>query len=83
MDVHAGTENKQVELRKEGRITLSVATQIHDGLKWQAMWKPVPANICPHLLLNKSETSGYQNTLPGQGPVQPAVGDPASAGGLD
>jgi len=27
--------------------------------------------------------SGDIQDLPGQGPVQPAVGDPASAGGLD
>ena len=27
--------------------------------------------------------SGDIQKLPGQGPVQPAVGDPASAGGLD
>jgi len=27
--------------------------------------------------------SGDTQNLPGQGPVQPAVGDPASAGGLD
>jgi len=27
--------------------------------------------------------SGNIQDLPGQGPVQPAVGDPASAGGLD
>jgi len=27
--------------------------------------------------------SGGIQDLPGQGPVQPAVGDPASAGGLD
>jgi len=27
--------------------------------------------------------SGDIQNLPGQGPVQPAIGDPASAGGLD
>ena len=30
-----------------------------------------------------AEVGGYIQDPPGQGPVQPAVGDPASAGGLD
>jgi len=33
-----------------------------------------------NLLIPKSIGFGF---LPGQGPLQPAVGDPASAGGLD
>jgi len=34
-------------------------------------------------LFSEGEFSGGIQDLPGQGPVQPALGDPASAGGLD
>jgi len=36
-----------------------------------------------HVLVSKFSFSGDTQDPPGQGPVQPAVGDPASAGGLD
>jgi len=41
-------------------------------------WNKLPREV----VLNIS-FSGYIQDLPGRGPVQPAVGDPASAWGLD
>ena len=46
-------------------------------LPWQLLWKDECFGGCG------VSFSGDIQDLPGQGPVQPAVGDPAKAGGLD
>jgi len=67
------------------------ACRLHpSGVPEKRVQVTVPRNGCP-CTANQSQTEeaqqrqwlGWNQDPPGQGPVQPAVGDPASAGALD
>ena len=78
--------------------TLSSGAQRHDKGQWaQTEAQEVPSEQEEELLPSEGDGaleqaaqggcgfsfSGDSQDLPGQGPVQPALSDPASAGGLD
>jgi len=48
-------------------------------------WNRLPREIVdsPSLEIFKTHLDEWVQNPPGQGPLQPTVGDPASAGGLD
>jgi len=80
-----------------GQTLFSGAQQQHKGQWAQTEAQEVPAEHEEELLPSEGDGaleqaaqggcgvsfSGDIQDPPGQGPVQPAVGDPASAGGLD
>jgi len=80
-----------------GQTLFSGAQQQHEGQRAQTEPQKVPSEHEEELLPSEGDGaleqaaqggcgvsfSGDIQDPPGQGPVQPAVGDPASAGGLD